>query len=341
MTQSISVTLLTIGLAALLGFAAQRANICTVRAVKEMLTTRRAYMLLSFGKTVLWVILATCVFGMMLPETTVYYRSLSIFSVVGGFLFGIGATLNGGCAISTLTNLASGRLSMLFSIMGMAVGATGFFLYGSRPPMQSLSIPPTMPAYAEMLSELVVFILSLWALWEVYRIWRGQDASLSIAERLLAKHYRLSTAALLIGISNAILLVFYGPWSFTSGINQFILQQLGMGMEFHWIYGALVVSVLGGIATSALLRGKFHLRWRPNLRWLTRFAGGGLMGFGAAMVPGGNDELIFSGIPSLSASALVAYAALIAGIAVSLKIAERIGQKIERVDCGGDVYRSK
>lgn len=71
MTQPILITLLTVSLAALLGFAAQRASICTVRAVGEIFTTHRTIMLASFGKTVLWVIFATFALSMMLPGTTI------------------------------------------------------------------------------------------------------------------------------------------------------------------------------------------------------------------------------------------------------------------------------
>ena len=42
-------------LASFVGFFADRTSICTVKAVTEIVTTRSAYMLLSFGKTVLWV----------------------------------------------------------------------------------------------------------------------------------------------------------------------------------------------------------------------------------------------------------------------------------------------
>ena len=41
-------------LAMLVGFAAERASICTVKAVEELMTSRRAFYFLSFAKTVLW-----------------------------------------------------------------------------------------------------------------------------------------------------------------------------------------------------------------------------------------------------------------------------------------------
>ncbi len=46
-------------LAGVIGFAAHRASLCSVRAVEELLTTQRGYMLVSFLKMALWVVGAT------------------------------------------------------------------------------------------------------------------------------------------------------------------------------------------------------------------------------------------------------------------------------------------
>jgi len=41
-------------LATVIGFAIHRASLCNVRAVAEVLSTRRGFMLMSFFKTILW-----------------------------------------------------------------------------------------------------------------------------------------------------------------------------------------------------------------------------------------------------------------------------------------------
>lgn len=238
-----------------------------------------------------------------------------------------------------LANLASGKLSMLFSVIGMAFGAAGFLLFAPTGGMPGASAVIYMPTNSAAISTIITVLLSLWAARELYRMWRGRNIGRSIVGRLLEKRYRLSTAAFLIGTSNAALLVFYGSWSFTNVLNRSVMQRMGMVAEIKWIYWLLVASVIGGMLTSAMLRGKFSLEWRPDMRWPKQFTGGLLMGLGAAMVPGGNDELIFNGIPSLSLSASVAYGAIILGIAAALKVRLLSGQKIERVDCSGDVCK--
>ncbi len=132
MALSILILTFSAGLAAILGFAAHRANICTVKAVLEMLTTRHAYMLLSFGKTVLWVILITLILSWTIPSVAIVHWKLSYLSIAGGFLFGIGATVNGGCAFAMLAKLANGRLAQIIALGGFGVGATGFLLVAPK-----------------------------------------------------------------------------------------------------------------------------------------------------------------------------------------------------------------
>jgi hypothetical protein len=56
----------------------------------------------------------------------------------------------------------------------------------------------------------------------------------------------------------------------------------------------------------------------PRRAWLLNFIGGMLMGFGAALAPGGNDALVMYGIPTLSPYALPTYLALAGGVATGL-----------------------
>ena len=112
--------LLVLPLAALLGFTAHRAGICAVKAVGEIITTRRAHMLVSFAKTILWILTAMLVIGWAAPG---YMSSIrlapSAASIAGAFAFGVGAAVNGGCAFSTITRLGNGDLGMLLTIFAL------------------------------------------------------------------------------------------------------------------------------------------------------------------------------------------------------------------------------
>ena len=63
------------------------------------------------------------------------------------------------------------------------------------------------------------------------------------------------------------------------------------------------------------------------------------MGFGALLVPGGNGKLMLQDLPHFSTHALVAYLAMVIGIAVFLMLQMRLFGSSEVVTCDGDECR--
>ena len=210
-----TVLLLTsLALAALLGFAAHRASICTVKAVEEVLTTRRGFMLLSFAKTVLWIIAATAPLVWALPDARGHLAGwqLSWTGLAGGAIFGVGAVFNKGCAFSTLTRLGDGQLAMLASLAGFALGVVGFSLADAPAPVPAKLGVDADVAQAGLWARLGLAVLLVWTLWETWRLWHTRPTGQGLRSAALAERYRLSTAALLLGVSNAVLYALHGPW---------------------------------------------------------------------------------------------------------------------------------
>src|SRR5260370_2248948 len=111
-------------LAMILGFAAHRASICTVRTIAEIMSARTGYMLASVGKSVLWVWAVTIPFFWLMPAagTGVSGWSLTGFAMLGGFAFGLGAAVHGGLPRSTLARLVHRARQMLATSRRLAVG---------------------------------------------------------------------------------------------------------------------------------------------------------------------------------------------------------------------------
>jgi uncharacterized membrane protein YedE/YeeE len=337
-----SLLLLTsFALAALLGFAAHRASICTVKAVEEVLTTRRAFMLLSFAKTVLWVMAMTALLLWAVPEAPDNLAGwrVSLTGLAGGLIFGMGAVFNKGCAFSTLTRLGGGQLSMLVSLAGFALGVLTHSLLASPALAPAALAADSRIAEAGVWPRLVLAAFLLWGLWEVWRLWRSRPTGQGLRALALADRYRLSTAALLLGVSNAVLYALHGSWAYTSTLTHGVQQAMGDSVPPAPIAWLLFFFLVIGMVVSAWQRRSFRLRWRPRLGWASYLVGGAFMGFGAALVPGGNDVLILHGIPTLSPHALPAYLAMLAGIAVTLVVMRLIGASLETIDCSGDICR--
>jgi uncharacterized protein len=159
-------------------------------------------------------------------------------------------------------------------------------------------------------------------------------------DRVLAPRYRLSTAALLIGFSGALLFLTFGPFGHSATFGLIIEGAFGTRDWPPTIRWIVLIAVLTGMLASTVQRGSFRIDWRPQRVWLLNLSGGTLMGFGTALAPGGNDVLVLYGIPTLSPYALPTYTALAVGVAAGLLLM-RLSLGVEaRVTCRNDTFVS-
>jgi len=108
--------------AGLMGFAIQRGATCTVAAVDELLTKRKAKRLVAMLEASLWVaggLALAKLFG-MLPATPAAY-TVSAWVFIGGVLLGFGAWLNGACVFGAIARFGSGDLNYLATPIGFDV----------------------------------------------------------------------------------------------------------------------------------------------------------------------------------------------------------------------------
>jgi uncharacterized membrane protein YedE/YeeE len=329
-------------LAGLVGFYADRASICNVKAVEEILTTRRAYMLASFAKTVLWVTGITIWLVWWLSVAPPPRPGFDIVwtGIIGGLLFGIGAVLNDGCAFSTLTRFGNGNLGMVVTLAGFGAGVSVYEWVNLS--SAAVTVVPAAPwiELGRISATVTGVALTLWMIWELVRLWRTAPTT-RLWTLFSSPRYRLSTAAAVIGVSNGILYAFLGTWSYTHtlrlGVGRIVapvdaVVETAQITVLWWLFFALLVGVL----LSSALGRRFDLDWRPRRQWYGYFWGGTLMGIGAAVVPGGNDVLLLNAIPGLSPHALPAYFAMLAGIWIALIVVKRRGGQWQVIDCSGD-----
>jgi len=329
-------------LAGFVGFFADRTSICTVKAIEEVLTTRRAFILISFAKTILWVTGVTIwlAWWIGVPRSAPISSGIAWSGIFGGLLFGIGAVFNGGCAFSTLIRLGNGNLGMLVTLSGFVVGATIVELAKFR--VDGIGIDPVAPLFEMNFVMATIFgsFITIWMAWEFVRLWRTASIHRPGA-LLLSPKFRLSTGAAVIGVSNGILYTYIGTWSYTHTLRVSVEQQIitadaGSSQASAAMLWWLFLALIAGVVVSSVLRRRFVFD-RRNLTGPPRFLlGGVLMGLGAAFVPGGNDVLLLNAIPGLSPHALPAYLSMLAGIAIALMVVRwRVG-KLDVIDCTGD-----
>jgi uncharacterized membrane protein YedE/YeeE len=213
--------LASMALAMELGFAANRASICTVRAVAEVISTGRARMLLSTAKSVMWVLAITLPIAWFFPDVGRARVGWAFpgLSLAGGFLFGIGAALNGACAFSTLNQLADGRLKMVMPLAGLGLVALVGLLTART---GHLAMPSSVTLATDRLYPWAMPIaatLALWGEFELARLWRTRPAGNRLTDLISAPRYRLSTTAAVIGLSNGALYLLQGSWGYTATLE--------------------------------------------------------------------------------------------------------------------------
>ena len=242
-------------LAFILGFAAHRASICMVRAVAELQHSRTAFMATSIGKTILWIVLVTLPFFWLVEPAGPYFGGwqLTGWAVAGGFLFGAGAAINGACAYSTMTRLMDGEGRMAATVAGFTIGVVIFsILVGAghfAPPKPAATDIGQLTGWAWV----IVPGLAVFAAYEALRLWRSRTPGVSLGRSILARQYRLSTAALLIGLAGATIFLLFGSAGYTSTFEIVIKQFLGIAgvSNRRWL---LLLAVLAGMLASALER---------------------------------------------------------------------------------------
>lgn len=311
-----------------LGASAHRAGLCTVKAVAEVMTSRRGHIIWSFLKASLWTAGFLALAAVLGAEATPGHRPLTGIGLLGGLLFGLGAGWNGACSFSTLSRLAEGHLVMLFTLAGWAVSIPA--VAGLWPGLHAPPIAGTMGRWWAV-------PFALWMIWEARLVWVRRR---NVVEGMRTGFWPLSIAVLLIALANVALLLVGRPWSFTSTVIC-TAGAAPMAPCDHpgplWLISA---AAMAAMIASALTRGSFRLR-PPRLRAAARHFGAGLaMGAGAALIPGGNDGLILFGLPSLSPHALPIWGAVVTGIWLSLTLMRQAGGRIPQIRCDGDICKS-
>jgi hypothetical protein len=326
--------------AVILGFSVRRASICSVRAVAEAMHARTAYIFASIGKTVLWTLAATLPVFFLIPETVEYLRGwpLTPAALAGGFVFGLGAGINGACAYSTMTLMVDGEGRMLVAVAGCSLGILVFVCLAGANWIARPAAASTGMGLLLDLGVLAALGPVAWALYEAIRLWRSRPRGHRLHRRLLAPQYRLSTTALVAGLAGASIFLLTGAPGYSTTFQFVVEGALGTKpwpATGRWL---LLLAVLFGMLLSTILGGRFRLDWRPRLNWLRNLAGGILMGFGVGLAPGGNDALILYGIPSLSPHAIPVYAAMTAGIAGALLLLRTLLGIKTRAIVKDDIY---
>lgn len=282
----------------LIGFIAHRIGICLVRGVRLGLEKKDYSLLAAILMSGLWVG-AYSVFTSINDGMFEFPRfNIHPLFALGGFVFGIGASINQGCSVSTVHQFARGNLSMIFTMAGWFLGwllwrqfaGSGLVILEYRS-LPSLDLEINISLFAVCVAI---------TLFMIFRYPAQRERWIGVS---------------LIGLLTGVLFFIeplWAPTRFIQDVGGSLVDNSQSPSNYRTI---LVALLLIGMWVSVLVVRDIKFRL-PTLHKIARHSiAGVLMGIGGAMALGGNDAQILMGLPSLSLGAIMTLVFMLVGIA--------------------------
>ncbi len=116
------------------GFSVRRASLCLVRATHEIIDHKPPKTIFFVVQAMMVALSITIPAMILFPEKIFLAQSYSIspYLLVGACLYGVGASVNGACALGTLNKLMNGKIEYIASILGISLGFFIFFNYSTH-----------------------------------------------------------------------------------------------------------------------------------------------------------------------------------------------------------------
>ena len=324
-----ALTAIPVGL--LFGFALSRGRFCMNSAFRDIIVLKEFTLLKAVGIAILISMLGFAILSAA-GAITINPKPLTWgANMVGGFVFGIGMVVAGGCASGITYRTGEGMVGAMVAVLGYAIFAlstSAGFLKPVATFLQSDKITfngkaPTLAFGAPYyIVALVISIVALGAWYVLAR--RGKAVEQKSNQPVIPwkeKIFKRGWTWLGVGIVIGIIAIMSYPASESAGRAYplgitggyvGLLKSMTTGTALAW-EPVLILSAIVGAFIAARISGEFRLRAPAPKVLLQTFLGGALMGFGAVTAGGCNIGHILSGVPQLSIGSMLSGAFIILG----------------------------
>jgi hypothetical protein len=331
---------LAIGL--MMGWTLQRGRFCINSAYREVLfqdyTMFRAYLLAVVVATVGanlfedmgW--LGTMTDGAFVPMGLYRQAFVPWANIIGGYIFGMGIVLAGGCGSGILYRVGEGNLAYVMAVGGFFFGIV-VAKFGFLKPVYDLLISKvvyvgedTVPTLYNVIGVNKWIVIAVICAVMLYFVFKGKPFTKA------KKGYVWSLAGLLIGIIAVLAFwasAYYGGrargLSFTGPVREFFLavffgdskapaneSMTLFGITFSWSSLYVFAVPIGAYISGKLLQ-EVKLKVPPADELLKVLFGGFVMGVGAQIGGGCNIGHSLTGVSTLAVSSWVANLFIILG----------------------------
>jgi uncharacterized membrane protein YedE/YeeE len=313
------------------GFALSRGRFCMNSAFRDIIVLKDYTLLKAVGLAILVSMIGFAIMdrtGVISVSPVTFWWGANI---VGGFIFGIGMVLAGGCASGITYRTGEGMVSAMVAVVGLTFFGLMTSMGVFNPFINYLRSATTItladganltlanvfgiPYYILALAIAGVALI-LWAIFTK----RGEkeSESVSLGEKIFRRGWGWKFTGIVIGLISII--AFYTstltgrsyPLAITGGYLS-TAKSLIMGQNLMTWLPIMVMSTIVGAFLAAIISGEFKFRSPGPKALIQCFFGGCLMGFGAVCSGGCNITHILSGVPQLALSSMLGGAFIILG----------------------------
>lgn len=297
------------------GFVLQRGRFCMNSAFRDIITLQDFTLLKSVGAALLVALVG---FTSLSAAGVITLNPKTFFwgaHIIGGFFFGVGMVLAGGCASGITYRIGEGMVAAFSAVLGLSIGGfitSASFLAPVKNWLQT-STKITLGDGANLTlanvlgldHTVLAFVIALIAIlvWAYFMRKSGSDDT--------TRDWSWMSTGVAIGLISTISF----PLSAAAGRNYPLgitagwvanLKTLLPGVEGSpgWL-GWMVIGMILGALVAAFSANELKFRM-PSWKTLGQtFLGGFLMGFGAVTSGGCNIGHILSGVPQLALSSIL------------------------------------
>jgi uncharacterized membrane protein YedE/YeeE len=302
----------------LFGYCAQRGGFCLTRALSNWALMGDTVILRAYVLALLIAVVGVHALELGLVEAIPVRPFRWLANLTGGFVFGIGMILGGGCAGSSWYRLGEGALGAWVVLVGFAMGASATSVGLLQPVRTALQAyeyavdeqPATLPAVLGLRAwpviAVLVVILGVWLVRNrpdepEHGKWRWPATGSAIGVVIVLGWYLSAWAGSPTGIT------------FAANTGHALTYPL-VGYPNRVTWGmVLLLGVVGGAALAAWRSGEFAWKPVPGFTIAKLFTGGLIMGAGALIADGCNVTQGLTNSATLALGSLTAFAAMLVG----------------------------
>jgi uncharacterized membrane protein YedE/YeeE len=307
----------------LFGYCAQRGGFCLTRALSNWVLMGDTAILRAYVLALLIAVVGVHVLELGLVEAIPVRPFRWLANATGGFVFGVGMILGGGCAGSSWYRLGEGALGAWVVLVGFAMGASTASVGVLQPVRTTLQAfeyavdhqPATLsdvlgaPPWAVI--GILVVALGVWLVRNrpeegEHGKWRWPATGGAIGLVIVLGWYLSTLGGSPTGIT------------FAANTGHLLTYPL-VGYPNRVTWGmVLLLGVAGGAALAACRTGDFAWKPVPGSTIVKLFAGGLIMGIGALIADGCNVTQGLTNSATLALGSLTAFASMLVGGWVTL-----------------------